>query len=167
MMRKLLPVLLMLAGTAGGVGVGLMLKPEPIRQTDPGSDGVAEPVAVAGGQGARGNDASAEALEYVRLNNQFVIPVVSRNLVSAMIVMSLTVEISPGTSEAVYNREPKLRDAFLQVLFDHANMGGFEGEFTSADNMDVLRRALADVAQRVVGRTARGVLITEIARQDV
>jgi hypothetical protein len=60
-----------------------------------------------------------------------------------------------------------LRDAFLQELFDHANMGGFAGEFTGSNNMDVLRAALTEVAQRVLGDLAHGVLITGIARQDV
>ncbi len=166
MMKKLVPVLLMFAGAAGGVGAGLMLKPAPIEQTDAG--GEVDAIAMANPQGAsQGENAFAGVPEYVRLNNQFVIPVVSRKVVSAMIVISLTVEIAPGTSDAVYRREPKLRDAILQVLFDHANIGGFDGEFTSADRMDVLRRSLTDVAQKVVGRTARGVLITEIARQDI
>lgn len=168
MTRMLLPLLLMIVGLAGGLGAGLMLKPEPA----PEEDAQVADAARAGApprshQGAGDGPNPAEALEYVKLNNQFVIPVVSRDLISAMIVLSLTVEIVPGTSQAIYDREPKLRDAFLQVLFDHANIGGFEGAFTNAGNMDVLRRSLSDVAQRVVGDTARGVLITDIARQDV
>jgi hypothetical protein len=52
------------------------------------------------------------------------------------------------------------------VLFDHANRGGFDREFTNANSMDVLRRLLSEVARDLIGPVAREVLITEIARQD-
>lgn len=168
MTKILIPLLLMIVGLAAGLGAGLLLKPEPAPGIDAQADDAAEAGASAVAHRASGGAPDpAVAPEYVKFNNQFVVPVVSRDLISAMIVLSLTVEIEPGTSQAIYDREPKLRDAFLQVLFDHANIGGFEGAFTNAGNMDVLRKSLSDVAQRVVGDTARGVLITDIARQDV
>lgn len=168
MTKMLLPMLLLIVGLAAGVGTGLMLKPEPAAGIDADAGDRTEAEAPADPQHAAGEGPnSKEALEYVKLNNQFVVPVVSRDMISAMIVLSLTVEIAAGTSQAIYDREPKLRDAFLQVLFDHANIGGFEGAFTNAGNMDVLRRSLMEVAKRVVGDAARGVLITDIARQDV
>jgi len=67
----------------------------------------------------------------------------------------------------VYNLEPKLRDTFLQVLFDHANVGGFRGAFTNSSNLDVLRQALFAAGKKVMGDTITDVLIVEIARQDV
>ena len=73
---------------------------------------------------------------------------------------------SLGQKEAVYAKEPKIRDSFLQVLFDHANIGGFDGAFTNANNLDVLRGALREIAQKDVGEQVIDVLIAEIARQD-
>ena len=67
---------------------------------------------------------------------------------------------------AIYSKEPKLRDSFLQVLFDHANIGGFDGAFTNANNLAVLRGALREVAQKDMGDQVTDVLIVEIARQD-
>jgi predicted Zn-dependent protease with MMP-like domain len=55
----------------------------------------------------------------------------------------------------------------LQVLFYHANIGGFECAFTSGERMDILRSALLDAAHGVLGDQVNDVLITEIARQDV
>ncbi len=55
---------------------------------------------------------------------------------------------------------------FLQVLFDHANAGGFNGAFTSSTNMDVLRQSLLETAQAVIGKSVRNVLIVDIVRQD-
>ena len=77
---------------------------------------------------------------------------------------------SPSASRSrptIDSREPKLRDAYLQVLFDHANVGGFNGSFTSSGNMSILRRALLQTSQNLFGNLILDVLITDIARQDV
>jgi len=105
--------------------------------------------------------------EFVRLNNQFVVPVVKDARVASLVVLSLSLETEPGMSEEIYSLEPKLRDVFLQVLFDHANIGGFAGSFTHSSNMEVLRRSLREVAQAELGKRVSNVLIIDIARQDV
>jgi len=96
-----------------------------------------------------------------------VIPVVDDTRVAALVVVSLTVEVAQGRKEEVYIREPKLRDAFLQVFFDHANTGGFKGTFTNANNMNILRKALLETAIDTTGDLVSDVLIMDIARQDV
>ncbi|WP_425071525.1 flagellar basal body-associated protein FliL [Sagittula sp. S175] len=173
MIKKLLPILLAVIGTGAGVGAGLMLKPAPA----PEDHAAVECVAPAGdvahetadghapAEGETSEDAPAQ-LEYVKLNNQFIIPIMGPERVQALIVASLSIEIKPGGTEKVYAKEPKLRDVFLQVMFDHANIGGFEGSFTNADRMDSLRRPLLDAARSVLGSDVSDVLITEIARQD-
>ena len=83
-----------------------------------------------------------------------------------MAVLSLTVEVAPGRNEAVYQREPRLRDAFLRVLFAHANAGGFDGSFTASEAMLPLREALREAAVGVLGEIATDVLIVDIVRQD-
>lgn len=151
MIRKLLPVLLALLGLGAGLGAGLALRPE--------ADHTAEP--------APEQDAKPEtAPDYVKLNNQFVVPILEGGRVTAMVVLSLSLEVQAGQTEAVYNREPKIRDAFLQVLFDHANSGGFRGSFTDGSNLVLLRQALTEKAAAILGPTVTDVLITEIARQD-
>lgn len=168
-MKKLLPFILLITGIGGGVGAGLALRPAPAPLDAAHADGASK-----GPQDtekkekkASGHDApGAGGLDYVKLNNQFVVPVLYRDAVQSLVVMSLSIELKSGSAEAVYLREPKLRDQFLQVLFDHANMGGFQGEFTSPKKLDVLRGALLDVARHVVGPEVSGVLITDIARQD-
>jgi hypothetical protein len=107
------------------------------------------------------------ANEYVKLSNQFVVPIVRNERVTALVVLALSLEIPAGQTDTVLSREPKLRDSFLQILFDHANIGGFQGNFTDAQVLGRLRMALREVAQRDLGRDlAKDVLIVEIARQD-
>ena len=62
--------------------------------------------------------------------------------------------------------EPRVRAVFLQSLFDHANIGGFDGVFTSGESLLALRRTLKEVALPVVGEALRDVLITELLRQE-
>lgn len=148
MLKKLFPFLLGVVGLAGGIGGGLFLRPA---SELPAEIAVAEPELPP---------------EYVKLSNQFVIPVVEAGQVAALVVISLSLEVKPGSTEAVFASEPKLRDEFLQVLFDHANSGGFRGSFTDASNLVVLRQSLKEVAMQVLGEDVKDVLIVDIARQD-
>ncbi len=165
-MGKLLPLILALLGLGAGVGAGVLLRPDP---EEVHLDNPCGEVTPAGGEhDAPVEDEEAEdaSLDYVKLNNQFVVPVVDSGRVASLVVMSLSLEVPAGQTEEIYRREPKLRDAFLQVMFDHANSGGFEGNFTSGGQMNVLRGALREMAQSVLGPTITDVLITDIVRQD-
>ena len=172
MIKKLLPILLAVIGTGAGVGAGLMLKPAPAPEDHAAVECVAPAGEVAhetadghAAEGEGGEEMPAQQ-EYVKMNNQFIIPIMGTDRVQALVVASLSIETKVGGTEKVYAKEPKLRDVFLQVLFDHANIGGFDGSFTSAERMDSLRRSLVDAARTVLGADVLDVLITEIARQD-
>ncbi|KGM49757.1 flagellar basal body-associated FliL family protein [Pseudooceanicola atlanticus] len=162
-MRKILPILLILLGIGGGGAAGLMLRPQPeeVAAINPCGDGTQ-----VAHEEKEAEEVQPEDREYVKMNNQFVVPVVAEGRVEALVVMSLSVEVAAGTREAVFTREPKLRDVFLQELFDHANRGGFRGAFTNSNNMDVLRNALREAGVKVIGENLLDVLITDIARQD-
>ncbi len=175
MIGKILPVLMAAIGIGAGVGAGLYLKPEPseivaeLKDKDAAHEGEKSVPAHSDEDKhtKEDDDHSEDAYEYVKLNNQFLVPVVVDELIESLIVMTLSVEVENGRGEVIYSREPKLRDAFLQVLFDHSNIGGFSGEFTNARNLDALRQALTEVAQSIAGESVNGILITDIARQDV
>ncbi|MEL7091370.1 MAG: flagellar basal body-associated FliL family protein [Pseudomonadota bacterium] len=162
MIKKLLPLILLLVGAGAGVGAGIFLRPPP-EPAPMAEEGEKASVEVAK---AEPEDEEPADREYVKMNNQFVVPIVKQDRVNSLVVMSLSIEVPAGQREAVYAKEPKLRDSFLQVLFDHANIGGFDGPFTNANNLSVLRGALREVAQKDMGEQITDVLIIEIARQD-
>lgn len=168
MKKLLLPLFLGLIGVAGGVGAGIALRPPepPAALANPCGDIDTANGDHAGESTPDGHETEAEQ-EYVKLNNQFIVPVVSDDSVASLVVMSLSVEIGPSQRDQVYAKEPKLRDAFLQTLFDHANMGGFEGTFTDGNTLDILRAALTETARNILGRSVTSVLIVDIARQDI
>lgn len=113
-----------------------------------------------------GSGDGASPTEFVKLNNQFVVPVIDSEAVTSLVILSLTLEVKTGSSEVVFGAEPKLRDSFLQVLFDYANAKGFDGAFTQSSRMAQLRKALAEPARAVLGETVKDVLIVDIVRQD-
>jgi flagellar basal body-associated protein FliL len=148
-MRALVvPVVLALFGLAAGIGAAIVTAPE--READE----------------AAPPEVPATPRDYVRLSNQFVVPIVEGGRVASLVILSLGVEVAAGSSETVYAREPKLRDAFLQVLFAHANAGGFRGSFTEAGALSALRQALREAAVSVLGPMASDVLIADMVRQD-
>lgn len=160
MKRLILPLLLVLVAAAGGIGAGLYLRPH-------------EPAAPAAEEAAQGKPATEAAppgdppkLDYVKLSNQFVIPIVEQGRIGSLVVLSLSLGVIEGQSDTVLAKEPKLRDSLLQHLFDHANSGGFSGDFTEAATLDRLRRQLLETAQSILPGVASEILITDIARQD-
>lgn len=165
MLRKIFPLVLALIGLSIGTGIGWYLRPAP--PPDAAAGAGAEKAPPTPEERAKAAEADpAAAPEYVKLNNQFVVPVMQDGKVAAMVVLALSLEVTHGSTEAVYAREPKLRDAILQVLFDHANSGGFAGEFTDGSNLVLLRKALLEKAQSTLGDLVLDVLISDIARQD-
>ena len=169
MKRAIIPALLALSGLAGGVAAGQYLRPSAEAPSGDAHAGQI-PDETASPESEHATESEDQAVdgqsEFVKLSNQFVVPVIQDGRISAMVVLSLTLGVVAGTTEATFAREPKLRDAFLQVLFDHANSGGFSGSFTDGSNLIVLRRSLKEAAVVVLGSSVTDVLITDIARQD-
>ena len=153
------------ASDAHGSGeAGSAPEPASSRDAETGSDGHGSAKASGGhGSGAAADDG------YVKLDSQFVVPVIEDGRTISLVVLALSLEVEPGAGarEAVFAREPKLRDALLRVMFDHANAGGFSGGFTAEARIEGLRDALRESARAVLGPGLRDVLILDIARQEV
>lgn len=162
-MGKLLPIILALLGLAGGVGAGIILKPAP---EEAAHEDEADAAHAEDHDDVDSSEENPNDPEYVRLNNQFIVPVVVNGRVNSLVVMSISLQVGSGEREAVFAREPKLRDSFLQVLFDHANAGGFDGLFTTSENLGALRTALLESAQKTLGEMVTDVLIIDLVRQD-
>lgn len=180
MPRLILPAAIILTAAVGGGAAGYVLRPHdegPVLEKEAGTKAgeggapVAEEGSGHGGSEAESGSAEHDGGEapehdYVKLNNQFVIPVVEKGRVAALVILSLSLEVPPGGGDAVFAAEPKLRDAFLRVLFDHANSGGFSGSFTESAALAPLRTALLEAGQGVLGDRLGAVLIGDIVRQD-
>ena len=166
-MGKILPLIFLIVGGAIGGGAGIFLKPEAeVICEDDDSDACGDDKEMAEEQPEEMEEESDD-VSYVALKNQFVVPVIRNELVASMVVMSLSLETKNDQTEQIFSKEPKLRDAFLRVLFDHAHIGGFDGAFTESGRLSILRQALLEAAQATLGSAISDVLITDIARQEM
>jgi len=154
-MRRLLPVLLALVGLGLGLGAGLMLRPAP--------PPAAEPAIAAAPPLYAPPPAQTEVL---RLPSQFLIPLIGEGRVRAMVVLSVALELLPDHGVELQRQEARLRAVFLQLLFDYANLGGFDGVFTSGEQLLSLRRTLLEAARLELGSKVHDVLIVELLRQE-
>jgi hypothetical protein len=162
-MGKLLPIILIVLGGAIGGGAGVFLKPNP-------DSGCEDPMecdeAVVDPEMTEPAEDEDEKY-YHSMKNQFVVPVIRDELVKSLVVVSLSLETTQDHTETLFSREPKLRDVLLQVLFDHAHIGGFNGAFTESSRLSVLKMALLEAIQSVVGSIVSDIVITDIVRQEI
>lgn len=152
-MRKLIPIILMLLGTGGGLGAGLALRPvvEAVEQEISDSARPALPAGI--------------EIGLLEIPNQFMVPLIAEDRIPTVLVLMLTLEIDEAQRDSVIKNLPRLRDAMLQIMFDHANSGGFDGVFTANTSLGSLRNALLESGQKILGReVVLGVLITDILR---
>lgn len=161
-MAKIFPLILMLLGGAIGAGAGIFLKPAENEVCEDGAECEETPTEI-----EMDVEAQPEDIYYISMKNQFVVPVIQDERVQSLVVLSLSLESTPEQGEVIFSREPKLRDVFLQVLFDHAHIGGFNGAFTESSRLSVLKVALLEAAQSVVGKIISDVIITDIVRQEM
>ncbi|MEM9249422.1 MAG: flagellar basal body-associated FliL family protein [Pseudomonadota bacterium] len=177
MAKLLLPLLLAFIGAGAGIGAGIFMRPPPEDLEAAAEAGVQTNVeeqhAEGSGEYTIGTrpipDRERPPLEerdFVRMNNQFVVPVLSDGKVQSLVVLSISLETGLEMRSTVFSREPKLRSALLQVMFDHANAGGFSENFTGAAKIESLRKRLWEAARPILGPELYDVLITDIARQD-
>jgi flagellar basal body-associated protein FliL len=173
-MKLILPIVLAVLGLVGGAGAGWYFKPAPPEEhaacrdaqghetTDP--DACGAPPEPAKKSGA--HEDPKEASQFITLDRQFIVPIVSENKVSAMMVMTINLEVGPGKMENAFRNEPKLRDALLRALFEHAYSGGFNGDFTAEHVVRELRKNLLAAGQGIIGADLRSVLIADMIRQE-
>lgn len=172
-MKKIVPLLMLLVGAGAGVGAGVYLRPEPepIAPEEAAAATEAETHATDETEETtehkKDDGLPIDGKEYIKLSNQFVVPIVEAERISSMVVMTLSVETKEGQGQLVFDIEPKIRDVFLRVLFDHATIGGFSGAFLNNENLDAVRTSLKDAARQNFGSDLiSDILIFEIARQD-
>lgn len=168
MKKLLLPLVLALLGLGAGAAAGHFLKPAVEEEPAAAEEDAAteeKTLAALSPPPVPAADPAA-ATEYVKLDRQFIVPVVEKEKVQSLMVVSMAIETQPGASELVFKHEPKLRDEFLRVMFLHAQSGGFSGTFTDPNVMDDLRAALLASARSILGDAVKSVLLTNIIRQD-
>lgn len=171
MKKFLIPILFLFMGLGGGVGAGILLAPEVKTEVELAAE---EDVDAIAGEPIGENvelvkdevsEVKINAVEYLDMTNQFIVPLVDAGVVDGIVVVSISLEVVEGTIANVNKFQPKIRDKFLQVLFNHANNGGFTGNFTEFRYIRSLKEELLRNAIVVAGRDVTDVLILDLVRQ--
>lgn len=171
-MGKLLPIVFAIIGLLGGAGAGYVLRPPPQEQAKAEQVDCPPTDYASGGQDAEGNEAAGSypveiQTTFIEFDNQFIVPVASDEAITSLVVLSLTLEVDSVAQELIYERMPKLRDAFLNVLFDHSSAGGFSTDFVNGRGLDAVRGLLKETAVGIVGVQVMDVLIVDLLKKDV
>ena len=183
MVKKILMLLLPLLGFVGGaVGGDLLHAPKSDEKSV-----AAESETAAEGEAAAGNEASAEdgaaqesgggpgegeggaaggALDWFKFPNQFFVPIIRNGTPTAVMVLTLSIEMPAESRPSIEAQEARLRDALLGALMIEANTGGFDGNFTSETSLRRLRESLLAAGRRAGGAEVQRILIEDIGRQE-
>lgn len=157
-MKKLLPIILIVFGIAGGMTAGVFLK--PAEQTD------AEAAAVAA-EAEKEAELAAAPRSFVKIGRQTIVPVVEEGETRALMMFELGVDVPAGQIDQVHEMEPRLRDAFLRELFQMSYTGAFLTNFTDDRIIEELRRNLTGAARKHLGHDHADVLILDVMRQEM
>lgn len=152
-MARLLPVIAVLLGLLGGGGLALSMR---------------------GGAPAEGHEpkvehhdakAGKDEAAYYAFKRPFIVPVVHDGEVSALVMLSVTVEMAESAKKDAAKREAKARDRFMRVLMALSHEGYFAGDITDPERFAEVRARLTAKAGEVYGESVADVLITDYARQ--
>ena len=157
MMKIILPVLIVALCAGVGFGAGKFLK--PAEDVEAEQDQEEETVEME-------EEEPIGPVEFLDMPNQFVIPIIKDGDVTSIAVLSLGLEVAEGTIASVNSLRPKLRDTFLQILFNFGNNGGFDGNFTEFYHVEALKQELLRNAHVISGPNVVDVLILDYLRQD-
>ena len=117
-----------------------------------------------GGHGSA--DDNSGSVSYLKFKRQFVVPVMDRGKIDALVIMNLNIELDKDAPSNVYNMEPKLRDAIMRELLTLSSENIFGENLTSAESYQTLRSTLLRASKSVVTEGVRDILILDIARQE-
>ncbi|WP_313352267.1 hypothetical protein [Paracoccus sp. (in: a-proteobacteria)] len=174
-MKKITPLLIiLLAFLAGTVGGEILGRNKTLEQADQVIDSIAQegqetsdiPTTPADINGDVGKGSDIEAnLDWFTFPNQFFVPVLRNGTPSAVMILSLSVEMPASARADIEAKEHRLRDALLNALLIEANTGAFDGNFTAESSLQRLRTTLLAAGQKAAGPDIRRILIEGINRQ--
>lgn len=115
---------------------------------------------------SKGSGSDGSNVSYMKFKRQFVVPVMRRDKIDALVIMNLNVELNDDAPDNIYNFEPKLRDAIMRELLSLSNDNIFGENLTSAESYETLRGTLLTAAKAVLPDGVQDILILDIARQE-
>ncbi|MGJ8562371.1 MAG: hypothetical protein ACSHXY_02355 [Alphaproteobacteria bacterium] len=114
----------------------------------------------------KGHGSDSGSVTYLKFKRQFVVPVMDKNKIEALVIMNLNLELNDDAPDNAYSLEPKLRDAIMRELLVLSSDDIFGANLTSAESYQTLRSTLLRASKAVISEGVEDILILDIARQD-
>ncbi|MEM9422662.1 MAG: hypothetical protein AAF986_09175 [Pseudomonadota bacterium] len=164
-MANILPIIIVLIAVGGSGFAAMTLR---------GGDAPSKEASYGGDHGKAGggvHDVSAKGEDkvvtgYYKFQRDFIVPVMRKDYVDAVVLISFSVEMNEDEIEKIRPKEPRFRDAFMKTLLGLSHSGLFDSDITAPDVYDTLQSSLSETASSVMGEAAQGIVIVDFARQD-
>lgn len=102
----------------------------------------------------------------MKFKRQFVVPVVKRKRIDALVIMNINLELNDEAPDNIYILQPKLRDAITRELLALSDSDVFGEGLTSIESYQKIQDSLLRACQNVVPYGLETILILDLARQD-
>lgn len=176
MIKKLLPIIVILIGAIVGGGGGYFAKTQTAKAAS------SEVHAEAAGdhdeadkghgkkekkkKGGHGAEEETGATSFMKFSRQFVVPVVERGKPKSMVILDINIEIDNTLDESVYTLEPPLRDALLSRLLALSSQGMLPQLLEDSEKLEATKAALLETSREIIGEAALSILILDIGIQS-
>ena len=169
-MKKLLPIAIIVVAALVGGGGGFFLK--SMTSSDKGEVVAAEdshekPDKKHEKKSKGGHGEPSEGIStYLKFKRQFVVPVLKDGKPEMLMVFDINIEVDSTFSDNAYSYEPRLRDAILTQLFIFANDGELVQITESTEALTKVKAVLLETARKIMGDSAREILLIDIGIQE-
>lgn len=104
---------------------------------------------------------------YFKFSREFVVPILRNGKVVSLVILNINIEADESLSQRLFSMEPKLRDNIMSTLVRLSNDSRTFENLTTVDSYETLRSSIQLNLENVVASGIKGILITDLARQDL
>ena len=175
MMKQILPIVITLVAVAGAGFAALTIKGGPATPPEAADghggggghgDGHGGGVKKVKGHGDGHGGGGGSGYGYFNFRRNFIVPVIGKERVQALVLISVSIEMPEDKIEEVQTREPNIRDAFMKALLAMSYEGVFNQDITNPDVYNEIQKRLYETAKVSVDKDVKSILLVDFARQD-
>jgi len=111
--------------------------------------------------------ASSGDSAYYKFSREFVVPIMRGGQVKSLVILHISLETDPETSDNLFTEEPKLRDNIMTTLIELSNDGRTLEELTNVNNYETIRSMILMNLNDAISDGIKNVLIVDVAKQDL
>lgn len=129
--------------------------------------GEAKPKPKKGKDGHGKESKSDGSTSFFSFSREFVVPLLTDGQVDSLVIINISLEVSPELSSKLFSMEPKLRDNIMTTLVGLSSDDETFRQLTTVRNYENIRSLVLANLRDEISRDIESVLIMDIARQDI